>query len=44
MGNNRVGASLLSPEDENRSNLRNAVFTSYLELCTDDKFHKPGNS
>jgi hypothetical protein len=41
---NRVGVSLLSPEDGNRSILRNAVFSIYLELRTIDKVHKPSDS
>jgi hypothetical protein len=32
MGPNRVGVSLSSPEDENRSNFLSVMFSSYLEL------------
>jgi hypothetical protein len=37
---NRVGVSLLSPEDGNRPSFRNVVFSSYLEFQTIDKMHK----
>jgi hypothetical protein len=39
-GPNKVGVSLLSPEDGNRSHFRNVVVSSYLELRTMDKVQK----
>jgi hypothetical protein len=41
---NRVGVSLLTPEDGNRPSFRNAVFSSHVEFRTMDKFHKPSDS
>jgi hypothetical protein len=41
---NTVGESLPSPEDRNRSNFRKVVFSSYLELRTRDKVHRPSDS
>jgi hypothetical protein len=35
-GSNRAGVSLPSLEDGNRSNLRNVVFSSYLDYMTID--------
>jgi hypothetical protein len=40
-GPNRVDVSFPSPEDGNRSSLRNVVFSSYLEFRTMDEVHKP---
>jgi hypothetical protein len=40
-GPNRVGVSLPSPEDGNRSSFRNVVFSSYLEFGTMDKPTNP---
>jgi hypothetical protein len=41
---NRVGVSLLSPEDETISVFQNVVFSSYLEFRTVDKVHIPSDS
>jgi hypothetical protein len=38
---NRVGVSLSSHDDGNRSSFLNVVFSSYLELKTMDKVHNP---
>jgi hypothetical protein len=43
-GTKRVGVSLPSPEDGERSSFRSFVFSSYLELQTIDKVHKPSDS
>jgi hypothetical protein len=43
-GHNRVGVSLPSPEDGNRSSFRNVVFSSYLEFWTMHKAQKPSDS
>jgi hypothetical protein len=43
-GPNKVGVSLHSPEDGNRSSFRNIVFTSYLELQRMDRVGKPIDS
>jgi hypothetical protein len=40
----RVGVSLSSPDDGNRSSFRNLVFSSYLEFRTIDKVHNPSYS
>jgi hypothetical protein len=37
MGPNRVGVSLLSPDEESTSSYRNIVFSSYLEFWAEDK-------
>jgi hypothetical protein len=42
-GPNRVGASLLSPEDRNRSIFQNFVFSSYFEFRMTDKVHNPSD-
>jgi hypothetical protein len=39
-GLNRVGVSVPSPENGNRSSFRNVAFSSYLELQTVDKIQK----
>jgi hypothetical protein len=39
-GSNRVGVSLPSPEDGNRTSVRNGVFSSYLAFRTMEKVHK----
>jgi hypothetical protein len=44
MGPNRVGVSLPSPEDGNRSSFLNVMFSGYLEFRTMHKVQKPGNS
>jgi hypothetical protein len=41
---NRVGVSLPSPEDGNRSSFRNFVFCYYLEFRTMNKVQKPSHS
>jgi hypothetical protein len=41
---NRVGVSLPSPEDGNRSSFRHFVFFIYLESRTMDKVQKPSDS
>jgi hypothetical protein len=43
-GPNKIGASLPLPEDGNISSFQSNVFSSYLELKTKDKAHKPCNS
>jgi hypothetical protein len=44
-GPNRVGVSFPSPENGNRSSIRNVVFSStYLQFRTMDKVQKPRNS
>jgi hypothetical protein len=43
-GPNRVGVSLPSPEDGDRSSFRNVVFSRYLEFRTMDEAHKPSDS
>jgi hypothetical protein len=43
-GPNRVGVSLPSPEDGNRSSFRNVVFSSYLEFRTMSKVQEPSKS
>jgi hypothetical protein len=43
MGPNRVGVSLPSPEDENRSSFRNVVFSTYLKFLAMGKAQKPCN-
>jgi hypothetical protein len=44
-GPNRVGVSLPSPEDGNRSSFLNVVFLlSYLEVRAMNKVHKPSDS
>jgi hypothetical protein len=43
-GPNRVGVSLPSPEDGDRSSFRNVVFPIYLELWTMGKVHKSSDS
>jgi hypothetical protein len=44
MGHNRIGVSLPSPEEGNRSSFRNVVFYSYLEFRTMNKVQKPSDS
>jgi hypothetical protein len=39
-GTNRVGISLTSPEDGDKSSLRNVVFSSYLEYRKTDRVQK----
>jgi hypothetical protein len=41
---NRIGVSLPSPEDVNRSSFRNVAFSSYLELRKMKKGHKSSDS
>jgi hypothetical protein len=41
---NRLGVSLSSPGNGNRSSFRNVVFSSYLEFWTMDKVQKPSGS
>jgi hypothetical protein len=41
---NRVSVSLHSPEDGNRSSLRNVVLSSLLEFLKMDKVHEPSES
>jgi hypothetical protein len=41
-GPNKVGVSLPSPVDGNRSSFRNVVFSIYLEFRTMDQVPKPG--
>jgi hypothetical protein len=41
---NRVGVSLLPPEDGNRLCFRSVVFSSCSEFWTTDKVHKPSDS
>jgi hypothetical protein len=41
---NRVGISLLSPENGNRFSFQNDGFSSYLEFRTMDKVHNPSDS
>jgi hypothetical protein len=44
-GLNRIGVSPTpSPEDRNRSSLRNVVFSTFLEYLTMDKVQEPSNS
>jgi hypothetical protein len=43
-GPNSVGVSLPSPEDGNRSSVRNFIFLVYLEFWTMDEVQKPSNS
>jgi hypothetical protein len=43
-GPNRIDVSLLSPEDRNRSSIRNIVCFSYLEFLTMDKVQKLSDS
>jgi hypothetical protein len=43
-GPNKVGDSLPSPADGNRSSFRNDVFSSSLEFWTMNKVHKPSDS
>jgi hypothetical protein len=43
-GPNKVGVSLTSPEDGNRSSFRNVVFSSDLGFRTMDKVQKPSDS
>jgi hypothetical protein len=43
MGPNRVGVSIPSPEDENKSCFRNTVFSSYLEFRTMKKVQEPSD-
>jgi hypothetical protein len=40
----RVGVSLPSPEETNRSSFRNDVFSSNFEIQMADKLHKPSDS
>jgi hypothetical protein len=44
MGPNKVGVSLPSLEDGNKSSVRSFTLSSYLELWTMDKVHKLGDS
>jgi hypothetical protein len=39
-GRHRIGVSLPSPEDGNRSSFHNIVFSSYLEFRTMDAFYE----
>jgi hypothetical protein len=41
---NRIGVSLPSPEDGNRSSFLNVVFSRYLEFRTEDKAQKGSDS
>jgi hypothetical protein len=43
-GSNRLDVSVPSPEDGNRSNFRNAVFSVRLGFWTMNKIHKPSDS
>jgi hypothetical protein len=43
-GPNRVGLVFPPPEDGNRSNFGNVVFSSYLEFWKLDKVQNPSNS
>jgi hypothetical protein len=43
-GLNRVGVSLSSPKDGNRSSFCKVVLYSYLEFLTMDAIHKPSDS
>jgi hypothetical protein len=43
-GPNGVDVFLPSPEDGNRSSLRNDVFSSYLQFKTMEKVQKPNDS
>jgi hypothetical protein len=44
MGTNTVNISFPSPEDGNRTTLRNVEFSSYLEFRTMDEFLKLSDS
>jgi hypothetical protein len=44
MGPNRVGVSLPSHENANKSSFQNVVFSSHLELWLMDKVHTPSDS
>jgi hypothetical protein len=41
---NRLGVNLTSPEDGNRTSIRNAVFSLNLEFWAMDEAHIPSNS
>jgi hypothetical protein len=43
-GPNKLGVSLSSPEDGNRSSFRKVVFSGYLEFPTMDEVQIPSNS